>query len=210
MSKHPKKSQANPEATYRAPRFAPAPIHCRDEAPAPPPEQVPAAAAGATAIIRLFDTWFQIPASLVPTLLAELRSQFPVNEEGLPSGDLEVIQSEVELHRLIKLERRRHDHELFRRPQDLTLPVYLRLPTRERDLVATLPDSAPEPVSQTPDMFLAQGRAFLEQERQAAILRKIEAFHRAAQQPAQAGDPDDAISPALARIPVRKLPPHLN
>jgi len=210
MAKRPRRSPEVAPQTIRVPRYVAAPSHCNavEEAPAPAP--LAPGATPPTAILRVFDTWFQIPAALVPTMLAKFRSLFPLKEDGSPGDQLEVVATEAELHRLVARERRRHDAEMFRAPQDFLMTVSPKERFTAADFVPSLPEAASEPFAVTPEMFLAQGRAFLAKERAAAEQRRIDAFNRAARLPAVVGSDDAEPSDAIARIPRRPRPPHLN
>jgi len=210
MAKRPRRSPEVAPQTIRVPRYVAAPSHCNavEEAPAPAP--LAPGATPPTAILRVFDTWFQIPAALVPTMLAKLRSLFPLKEDGSPGDQLEVVATEAELHRLVARERRRHDAEMFRAPQDFLMTVSPKERFTAADFVPSLPEAASEPFAVTPEMFLAQGRAFLANERAAAEQQRIDAFNRAARLPAADGSEDAETPLAIARIPRRPRPPHLN
>jgi len=210
MAKRPRKSLEIAPQTIRVPRYPAAPSHCNAVGEAPAPAPLAPGARPPTAILRVYDTWFQVPAALVPAMLAELRSHFPLKEDGSPGDELEVVSTEAELHRLVARERRRHDAEMFRKPQERLLYVNRKEQFAPADFVPALPDAAGEPFAVTPEMFLAQGRAFLAQERAAAEQRRIDAFNRAAGLPAAAGSEDAEPSDAIARIPRRPRPPHLN
>jgi hypothetical protein len=210
MAKRPRKSPEPAPQTIRIPRYAAAPSHCHTVGDAPAPAPLTPGATPPTAILRVFDTWFQVPAALVPTMLAELRSLFPLKEDGSPGDQLEVVATEAELRRLVARERRRHDAEMFRTPQDFLMTVSPKERFTAADFVPSLPGASGEPFALTPEMLLAQGRAFLAKERAAAEQRRIEAFNRAARLPAVAGSDDAEPAAAIARIPRRPQPPHLN
>ena len=210
MAKRPRKSPEVAPQTIRVPRYVAAPSHCNAVGDAPAPAPLAPGATPPTAILRIFDTWFQVPAALVPTMLAKLRSLFPLKEDGSPGDQLEVVATEAELHRLVARERRRHDAEMFRTPQDFLMTVSPKERFTPADFVPALPEAAGEPFAITPEMFLAQGRAFLAKEREAAEQRRIDSFNRAARLPAAAGSDDAEPTDAIARIPRRPRPPHLN
>lgn len=210
MAKRPKNSSDLAPQTFRVPRYPAAPSHCDASGSAPAPAPLAPGATPPTAILRVYDSWFQVPAALVPALLAELRAHFPLKEDGSPADNLEVVATEADLFRLVARERRRHDAEMFRTPQERLLYVSRRERFTPADFVPALPEASGEPFAVTPEMFLAQGRAFLAKEREAAEQRRIDAFNRAARLPAAAGSEDAETPAAIARIPRRPQPPHLN
>lgn len=210
MAKRPKNCPETEPQTFRVSRYPAAPSHCGAFERAPAPEELAAGAAPPTAILRVFDTWFQVPAALVPSMLTELRSLFPLKEDGSTADQLEVVATEADLHRLVARERRRHDAEMFRQPQHILLSVSRKERFTPADFLPALPEAAGEPFAVTPEMFLAQGRAFIAQEREAAEQRRIDGFVRAARLPAAAGSEDAETPHAIARIPRRPRPPHLN
>ena len=210
MAKRPKHSPETESQTFRLPRYPAAPAHCDASGSAPAPAPLAPGATPPTAILRIYDSWFQVPAALVPTMLAELRAHFPLKEDGSPADQLEVVTTEADLYRLVARERRRHDAEMFRTPQERLVHVCRRERFTPADFVPTLPEASGEPFAVTPEMFLAQGRAFIAKEREAAAQRRIDAFNRAARLPAAAGSEDAETPPAIARIPRRPRPPHLN
>ena len=210
MAKRPKHSPETEPQTFRLPRYPAAPAHCDASGSAPAAAPLAPGATPPTAILRIYDSWFQVPAALVPTMLAELRAHFPLKEDGSPADQLEVVATEAELYRLVARERRRHDAEMFRTPQERLLYVSRRERFTPADFVPALPEASGEPFVVTPEMFLAQGRAFLAKERAAAEQRRIDAFNRAARLPAAAGSEEAETPAAIARIPRRPRPPHLN
>jgi hypothetical protein len=210
MAKRPKHSPETEPQTFRLPRYAAAPAHCAASASAPAPEPLEPGAAPPTAILRIFDSWFQVPAALVPVMLAELRAHFPLKEDGSPADQLEVVTTEADLYRLVARERRRHDAEMFRTPQERLVHVCRRERFTPADFLPALPEASGEALSVTPEMFLAQGRAFIAMERAAAEQRRIDAFTRAARLPAATGSEDAETPAAIARIPRRPQPPHMN
>lgn len=210
MAKRPKNSPETEPQTFRVARYPAAPSHCNAAGDAAAPAPLAPGATPPTAILRVYDSWFQVPAALVPTMLAELRSHFPLKEDGSPADKVEVVTTEADLYRLVARERRRHDAEMFRTPQERLFYVGRRERFTPADFAPALPEASGEPFAVTPEMFLAQGRAFLAKERAAAEQRRIDAFTRAARLPAAAGSEDAETPAAIARIPRRTRPPHLN
>lgn len=210
MSRRPRKSDPDLPQHVELPRYTAAPAHTQVEGPAAAPPALSPDATPPTAILRVHDTWFQIPAALVPNLLAEITSHFPLREDGTPGDRIEVVDSAMSLHFLIHRERERHLAENFRAHERVRIPVHLKPRVSVAELVASRPVDEGEPFRLTPDMLLAQGRAFLAKEQAAAEQRRLDAFREAAQrQPLEPGASSSA-EPAIRAIPRRRLPPHLD
>lgn len=210
MARRPRKSVPHAAESIDCPRYAPAPAHTQVEGPNRPQPVLAPDASPPTAILRVHDTWFQVPAALVPTLLAEISSHFPLRDDGSPGDRIEVVDSAMSLYLLILRERERHRAENYRGRETIRLPVHMRSRVSVAELIASRPAEEGEPFRQTPEMFLAQGRALLAREQADAEARRLAAFREAAERPASDPSTPSPAEAAILRIPRRKLPPHLD